>query len=138
MNTSAILLPMLAQIILTLMMFILLAVRKASALKTENIDRPKTALDNSAWNKEVVQVSNNIANQFQAPVLFYVLVLFFFVTASVSSTVFVLSWVFVVTRIFHAFIHVSSNRISLRLTSFLIGVVCLMLLTGIAIFNQLT
>ena len=61
MNNADILLPLLVQISLTLIMFILLAVRKSAAMKTGEIDRKKAALDNSAWNKETVQVSNNIA-----------------------------------------------------------------------------
>ncbi len=37
----------------------------------------------------------------------------------------ILSWVFVVSRLVHAFIHTTSNRIEVRFTIFLIGAVVL-------------
>jgi len=128
---------MLLQIALTLVMFILLAIRKSAAVKAGEVDRKKAALDNSAWCSEVVKVSNNIANQFQTPVLFYILSIFFFLTASVSTLVLVLSWIYVVTRIIHAIVHVTSNKIPARLGSFTIGVVCLIGLIGQAFFTIL-
>ena len=73
MNASTILLPLLVQISLTLIMFLLLGVRKTKAIKAGGVDRKATALNNSAWPEDVVKVSNNIANQFQTPVLFYVI-----------------------------------------------------------------
>ena len=132
MNNADILLPLLVQISLTLIMFILLAVRKSAAVKTGEIDRRKAALDNSAWNKEVVLVSNNIANQFQTPVLFYLLVMFFLITNSVSSLVIWLAWAYVITRIIHAFVHVTTNYIPHRLGVFTLGVLILLVMTGLA------
>ncbi len=132
MNNADILLPLLVQISLTLIMFILLAVRKSAAVKTGEIDRQKAALDNSAWNKEVVLVSNNIANQFQTPVLFYLLVIFFLVTNSVSSLVIWLAWAYVITRIIHALVHVTTNYIPHRLGVFTLGVLILLVMTGLA------
>ena len=137
MNDATIFLPLLVQIGLTLVMFILLAVRKSAAVKTGEIDRSKAALDNSAWNKEVVQVSNNIANQFQAPVLFYILVMFFFVTNTVSSLAIWLAWVFVATRVIHAIVHVTSNYIPYRLGSFTLGVLTLLVMTGLAVSSYI-
>lgn len=133
MNDVGIFLPLLAQICLTLVMFILLGVRKSAAVRTGEIDRGKAAIDNSAWNKEVVLVSNNIANQFQTPVLFYILVMFFFVTNQVSTLVIGLAWFYAATRIIHASIHVTTNYIPHRLTCFTLGVLSLLGMTGIAI-----
>ncbi|WP_342631573.1 MAPEG family protein [Marinobacter alkaliphilus] len=65
-------------------MFIMLGVRKARAVKTGKVNRHQAALDNRVWPEEVVKVSNNIANQFEAPVLFYVLCL---VTYSIIAAV---------------------------------------------------
>lgn len=137
MTNVSIFLPMLVQITLTLAMFILLGIRKSSALKSGEFDRTKTALDNSAWCSEVVKVSNNIANQFQTPVLFYILSIVFFLTNSVTTLVLALSWIYVITRIMHAFVHVTSNKISLRLSSFTVGVICLMGLVVIAFVTLL-
>ncbi len=137
MNQSAIFLPVLTQIGLTLFVFILLAIRKSAAVKAGGVDRQKAALDNSAWNKEVVQVSNNIANQFQTPVLFYILAIYFYSVAAVSTLVLGLAWFYVASRLVHAYVHVTSNYIPLRLASFTLGVLSLLVLTVIGFIGLL-
>ncbi|MBV1911878.1 MAG: MAPEG family protein [Kangiellaceae bacterium] len=135
MNQTSILIPFLMQIGLTLIMFILLAIRKSNAIKTSTIDRKKAALDNSAWTTEVVQVSNNIANQFQTPVLFYALALFFYASEQVTFLITILAWLYVVSRYVHAVVHVTSNFIPVRLASFTFGMLCLISMTVVAAIN---
>lgn len=113
--------PVLAQVLLTLVMFTLLGVRKARALRNGKVDRKRTALDNRAWPEDVVKVSNNVANQFEAPVLFYVLCLVIYsVNASGTFTI-ILAWLFVLSRFAHAHVHVGSNYVPMRLRLFLFG-----------------
>ena len=135
MNTSSILLPLLVQISLTLIMFLILGARKTSAIKAGGVDREKTALDNSAWPEPVVKTSNNIANQFQTPIIFYTLAILFHVTNTVTTTVLVLAWVYSVSRLLHAFVHIGSNFVPARFGLFVIGVVSLMVMTVIAFMN---
>lgn len=136
MPNSTILLPMLTQISLTLFIFVLLGVRKTVAIKAGGVDRAKTALDNSAWPEGVVKVSNNIANQFQTPILFYVLCLMFYITDGVSMSIYVLAWVYSISRLVHAFVHVSSNFVPARFGVFMVGVICLIAMTVIAYMNM--
>ena len=135
MNASTILLPLLVQISLTLIMFLILGVRKTKAIKAGGVDRKATALNNSAWPEDVVKVSNNIANQFQTPVLFYVICILFYLTNQVSLTVLVLAWIYSASRIIHAFIHSGSNFVPARFMVFTLGVVCLIAMTVIAFIN---
>ncbi len=135
MNYSSILLPALIQILLTLFIFLMLGARKAKAIKAGGVDRKKTALNNSAWPENVVKVSNNIANQFQTPVLFYILTLVFYVTNTVSTTVLAIAWIYSVSRLLHAYVHVGSNYVPARFRIFTIGVLCLIVLTVIAVIN---
>lgn len=135
MNSTLILLPVVVQIILTLVMFIFLAVRKAKAIKAGEADTRKTALNNDAWPDYVLKVSNNIRNQFQTPVLFYILVFAFLATNSVTLTVLVLACIYALSRIFHAYVHIGSNYVPLRLRLFLVGSFALFALTGILAFN---
>ena len=136
MNFSSILSPVLIQITLTLLLFLILGVRKTIAIKSGGVDRQKTALDNSAWPKDVVKVSNNIANQFQTPILFYVLSILFYVTETVSVTVVILAWIYAVSRIAHAFVHIGSNFVPARFGIFVIGSVCLMAMSVLAFINM--
>ncbi len=132
MNFTTILLPVLIQITLTLLVFLILGARKIKAIKAGGVDRQKTALDNSAWPEDVVKVSNNIANQFQTPVLFYVLSMLFYFTQQVSTTVLVLAWVYALSRLAHAYVHIHSNYVPLRFNIFTLGVLCLIVMTVLA------
>ena len=137
MNSSSILIPMLVQVSLTLLVFVLLGFRKIAAIKTGKVDREKTALDNTAWPIGVVKVSNNISNQFQTPVIFYILIIFFYMTNSVTMSVVILSWVYSISRLIHAFVHVTSNFVPARFLMFMLGVICLLIMTIFA-FIQLS
>jgi len=95
------------------------------------VDLKKTALDNSAWPDEVRKVSNNIQNQFQLPVIFYVLSFSFIVTNSVTVIVLAICWVYSISRILHAYIHVGSNYVPARSLVFIIGCACLIILSVI-------
>lgn len=132
MNTNLIFLPVLAQIAITIVGFMLLGVRKARALKNDNIDQTKTALDNDAWPDYVLMVSNNIRNQFQLPVLFYVLCFVFYSVNAVTTTVLYLAWAFVISRIIHAYIHMSTNYVPARFRVFTVGFVIIVIMFIIA------
>lgn len=135
MSFTSILLPVLIQVSLTLVMFLILGVRKTKAIKSGGVDREKTALNNSAWPEEVVKVSNNIANQFQTPVLFYILAILFYITNTVSMLVLVLAWVYSISRLLHGYVHISSNFVPARFLIFTIGVICLIALTVVGFLN---
>ena len=135
MTFSNILLPVLTQVSLTLIMFLILGVRKTGAIKAGGVDRTKTALDNSAWPEDVVKVSNNIANQFQTPILFYTLCILFYVTNTVSTLVIVLAWVYVLSRLVHAYVHITSNYVPVRFIIFIMSVLTLITMTVVAFLN---
>lgn len=131
MQASLILWPVLAQVFLTLLMFFLLGARKSQAVKAGLVDRQKAALNNRAWPDNVVQVSNNINNQFELPILFYVIALLLFSVDAVGIVALVLSWLFVISRYIHAYIHTHSNYVPMRMRVYIIGSV-----TVIALFVQ--
>lgn len=133
MDPKHILLPVLVQILITIAGFMLLGVRKAKALKAGGVDSSKTALDNDAWPDYVLMVSNNIRNQFQVPVLFYVLCFMFYALNAVTTTVLYMAWAFVISRIIHAYIHMSTNYVPARFRVFTIGFVIMTLMTILAI-----
>ena len=121
MNSSHIFWPVLAQIFLTLTMFILLGVRKTMAVKAGEVNRQQAALNNRVWPEDVVKVSNNIANQFEVPVLFYVLCLLLYSINAAGMVAIVLAWMFTLSRFAHAYVHIGSNFVPMRLRLFLVG-----------------
>lgn len=120
--------PMLMLMLLVIFLFGLLAVRKVRAKNAKLVDLKKTALDNSAWNDEVVVVSNNIANQFETPILFYALCLLV-MQLGVSDTLFIsLAWLYVGLRYLHAYVHISSNYIPVRMKIFVASLIVLVVI----------
>ncbi len=134
MSSSHILGPVLAQVFLTFVMFIVLAVRKARAVKAGEVDRQQTALNNRLWPDDVVKVSNNIANQFEAPVLFYVLCLVLNSLNAAGTVAVVLAWLFVASRYAHAYVHVNSNYVPVRMRLFMVGCSVLLAMLILAVW----
>lgn len=132
MDSNQIFWPVLTQIMITIAGFMLLGIRKGRAVKSGNADLKRAALDNDAWPDDVLQVSNNIRNQFQVPVLFYVLCFMFYSLDAVTTVVLALAWAFVVSRIIHAYIHMSSNYVPARFSVFTIGFVIMTLMVILA------
>ena len=85
-------------------------------------------MDNEAWSKPVVLTSKNLANQFQFPVVFYVLCIVLASIDAVTVVTLTVAWAFVATRYVHAYVHISSNFVPNRLKAFIIGVLALLVL----------
>ncbi|MEM7083944.1 MAG: MAPEG family protein [Pseudomonadota bacterium] len=127
--------PVLVQILIPIVVLLLNARRKSVDVKAGSVDLKKAAIDNEAWSLPVVLTSKNLANQFQIPVLFYVTCL---VLAAIDGvTIYTLSaaWLFVVSRLVHAWTHVTSNNISVRMPTFIVGVLLLVVLLVLAMMT---
>ncbi len=138
MNASNILYPVLAQVFLVFMAFMLLGQRRLKAVKTRKVDFKEAALSNRSWPSNVILVSNNIANQSEVPVLFYTLALVAYVTDSVSMLNVMFAWLFVVSRYCHAYVHVTKNVILLRLRFFLSSLLFAFLMFVSTLINLVT
>ena len=125
--------PVLAQILLPIVVLLINGARKKKDLKAGTVDLEKAAMDNEAWGKAVVLTSRNLANQFQIPVLFYVLCLILAGIDGVTSASLLVAWLFVVSRYVHAYVHVTSNYVPMRLRAFISGVVLLVALLLMAV-----
>ncbi len=125
--------PVLAQIALTIFMFIRIAVVKARSLKAEDVDLSRRALHPDAWPDYVLQVTNNVRNQFEMPVLFYVLALGLWALDEVNVATLALAWLYVASRVAHAYIHTGSNIVKYRLKMFQLSTLALIGLFGFAV-----
>ena len=67
------------------------------------------------------------------PVLFYVLCFMFYSLDAVTTTVLALAWAFVISRVIHAYIHMSSNYVPARFRVFTIGFVIMVLMLIVAV-----
>lgn len=128
MADTSIIQPMLALVALPFLILVLNALRKASDRRAGKQDVAASAVDNKAWSLPVVLTSNSLENQFQLPVLFYVICLTAAITQSSSTILLGLAWVYVALRYLHAFVHVTTNYIPARFLSFLFSTLVLLVM----------
>lgn len=128
MTGAAIFYPVLAHILLVILLFLTLITRKTKAVKAQSVDLTKTATDSSAWTTDVIKVSNNIANQFETPILFLILCISAFVLGVVDQITLGLAWAYVVFRYIHAYIHIGSNYVPYRMRAFGVSLFIILLM----------
>ena len=138
MSVQAILLPLFVEVILTLALMFWLAALRGHDFKSGIATHANVALREPNWSKRTLQVNYAYANQFELPVLFYVLTILVYITHLAGIVFVVLAWIFVIFRILHAAVHVTTNNIGLRGPLFGIGAIALLINWLIYIFEVLT
>lgn len=118
--------PLLAQVLLTFIVLFAMGFARSGALKRGEATMAGIAVDPAAWPDRVRQYGNNFSNQFETPVLFYVLVLAAMHVGAVNWLSVVLAWIFVASRVVHAVIHLGNNRVRPRAFVYTAGVFALM------------
>ena len=77
---------------------------------------------------ETAQIGNAFNNQFQMPLLFFVLVIFTLMTGKQDYLFIICEWLFVLLRLGHAYVHVTSNNVPRRFQLYVAGTLLLMLM----------
>lgn len=137
MHAQLIFWPVLAVALIPIAVLLLNGKRKSADRKTGDLD-PNAAIDNKAWSLPVVLTSNSLANQFQLPVIFYVLSFVLFSIGAVTTFVMALACVFALSRWIHAYVHVTSNYIPHRMGLFILGAITLLILFGVTFISLLS
>lgn len=121
MNQTLIFWPVIAQVLLTFVAYLVMSKRRIAAVKTgearaRDFEVPRDP-ESSAT------AARNVANQFELPVLFYVVCLAFHQVGAVDWIALLLAWAFVAARVAHAWLHMTSNIVMLRRRLFIVGFV---------------
>ena len=138
MSVQAILLPLFVEVMLTFALLIWMGPLRARDLKSGVAKVDTIALREPNWSKHTLQVAYSFSNQFELPVLFYVLTILAFVTHLAGVVFVVLAWIFVLFRLMHACVHVTSNKVQLRGGIYGIAAIALVLNWAIYIVEVLT
>jgi hypothetical protein len=109
-----VLLPLFIQVALTFALWLWMAYYRVSLIRRDQVHPRDVALREPNWPPHVLQVSYAAHNQLETPLLFYVLTILAIMTRHADVVFLVLAWVYVVFRLLHAYVHVTSNRISQR------------------------
>ena len=125
MGTNDIICPLLVQVGLTFALLFWMAYGRVTALRRGEVKVRDIALGGDAWPERVRQISNSFQNQFELPVLFYLLVVLVLVTNTADKTLVWLAWGFVASRVVHALIHTTSNVVLHRFYAYLTGFILL-------------
>lgn len=137
MQNNLIFWPALGQIALTIGLYFVLAKRKNAAVAEGTVDEERRGLHDDAWPDAVVQVNNCIRNQFELPILFYVLVIALWQTGTTPVAALAAAWLFLLARIGHAVVHTGSNFVPLRRKLFTVSAVLIIVLMGLTAFGLL-
>jgi hypothetical protein len=125
MSVQMVLLPVFVLVGLTFALLLWMAGARRQALIGGQTKIRDIALRQPNWPERATQIGNCFSNQFEIPVLFYILIAIALPLRHADLVIVLLSWVFVVTRFVHAGIFVSSNDLGQRSMAWFAGVLVL-------------
>jgi hypothetical protein len=125
MTVPMILLPVFVLVALTLALALWMGYERNRLVYSKEVRIKDIALSKETWPDRAKQIANSYHNQYELPVLFYILVALALITKKADLIFVVLSWIFVLSRLVHAFIHTTSNRVPRRFFAYLIGLIVL-------------
>jgi hypothetical protein len=122
-NQVAILYPVLVQVLLTVVVYLLLLTARARAIGAAGRQRGggDIAMGRFPWPDDAEKRAHNQRNQFELPVLFYAAAAFALIVDAVDVMMVDLAWAFVLSRIVHAAIHLGPNKVRWRGPAFILG-----------------
>lgn len=129
MQTTWILYPMFAMVILTLVIATRMLQLRFRAVVNDSLNPAYFKLNRGGKPPEyMTQVDQHYINLFESPVLFYVIVVLAYVVQFVDMVSLSLAWGFVFARLGHAYVHTGKNRILQRRNIFLLSIILLIAL----------
>lgn len=138
MTVPMILLPVFVLVALTLVLALWMGYERNRVVYSKEVRIKDIALTKEGWPDRAKQLSNAYHNQYELPVLFYILVALALITKKADLIFVVLSWVFVLSRLVHAYIHTTTNRVPRRFFAYLVGLVVLTIMWAMFAIRILT
>lgn len=123
MGTATVLLlaAVLAQIVVTIGVGVRLGWTRRRAIREGSI-RGDVMIEDKGWPRPARLAQRNFANQFEVPVVFYVLAIVAVLLHAASVALAVFAWIFVASRAVHAVVHCGSNDLRFRAPAYFVGV----------------
>ena len=123
-----VILTMAAQAFLTMAILVLMGRERVPRVMSGEIPMADIAVDRTAYPLKARLLSNSFDNQFQLPVLFYVVALLALMLGGVTWLETVAAGLFVALRYAHAYVHVTTNRVHRRFAIYTAGLAVLAIL----------
>jgi hypothetical protein len=126
MSLQMVLLPVFVLVGLTFFLMLWMVTARTRAVKARETSLKDIAAGQPKYPARVAQIGNCFSNQFEVPLLFYILIALALPLRHADLFIVLMSWVFVATRFVHAGVFVSSNQLGPRSTIWLAGVLVLL------------
>jgi hypothetical protein len=137
MSLAAVLLPLFVEVVLTFGLMLWMGALRTGDYRSGAVEPQEIALRQPKWPARTTQVANSFSNQFELPVLFYVLSILEWVTRHAGVLFVWLAWIFVIFRVLQAYVHVTNNKVRLRGAFYSVAAVVLMIMWAIYIVQVL-
>lgn len=120
--------PMAAMVLLTALVLTRMVLGRVAAVRRGEVDARfyKTYQGDEGEPRKIAQRTRHFVNLFENPVLFYAACITAMVVGQGKGLMVWLAWAFVICRLFHAFVHLGSNRIPPRMAIYGISWVILL------------
>jgi hypothetical protein len=128
MSVPAILAPLFVQVLLTLALMLGMMVFRGSSVLRGETRLESIAMREPNWPRQATLFANCFGNQFELPVLFYVLTILSMMTRHADLVFVLLAWVFVALRVVQALVHVTTNDVRLRGSFYAAGAIVLLVM----------
>ena len=132
------LLPLFVEVILTFVLMLRMGALRNADYRSGAVKPQDIALRESKWPARTAQAAFSFSNQFELPVLFYVLTILEWVTRHAGYVFVILAWIFIICRVLQAYVHVTSNVYRWRSGFYSVGAVVLLVMWVIYIVEVLT
>jgi hypothetical protein len=123
-----VLLPLFVEVLLTFGLMFGMMYHRTSSLRRGETRFADIALREPNWPKRATQFANAFSNQFELPVLFYVLTILSIITRHADFVFVLLAWIFVLLRIAQALVFVASNNVPRRGAFYGVGALVLVVM----------
>ena len=124
------LLPLLALVLLTFVVWVYMYVTRLSEIRRKSIN--PQSLDTRAHGQALLtdspEAADNLKNLFELPILFYVAILLALVLMVQDQGLVQLAWGYVALRYLHSLVHCTYNRVMHRFTAYVASCLVLMLI----------
>ncbi len=138
MSIQAVLLPLFVEVVLTFVLMLRMGALRNADYSSGAVRSQDIALRQPNWPARTTQAANSFSNQFELPVLFYVLTILAWDTRHAGYIFVIMAWVFVICRVLQAYVHVTTNNVRWRGRFYIVGALVLMIMWAIYIVEVLS
>ena len=128
--------PVLALIVWTLLVWVLLYIRRIPAMQAAGMD-PEEAKFPGTYGDRLPEKARAAADNYnhllEQPTIFYAIMFYHALAGTVTPWVAYLGWAYVVLRVLHTLVQVSVGRVMIRFALFVLSTLVLFGLVGIAV-----